>query len=134
MSKRGKTVCVSLATVAALAFSVYGWPGLWVYGTTSTEMYRVNRFTGTKEWASDPGWMTIEQQSAMSRERRQKEVAQFAREIEVKSKTVAFATKDSERLRVDVEGGGTELFYADAEIARIESALHAAGVQVGNSR
>ncbi len=112
----------------------YAWPGLWVYGQTSYDIYRVNRFTGTKEWPTDQGWKSdsqlVEKRRWAEHERVQKREAKL-REDALAGK-IEFATLQENRLDVKYQGRGVEI-YLDREgddTKRYAEFLRSSGIHV----
>ncbi len=118
-----------LVGVAVLVVAYcFVWPGLWVYGTTERGMYRVNRFTGTRQDATDDGWLTSDQQVEKSRQAR---VAQLSTEISKLEKLateqkIVSAHYDGSRLKIQLSEDMPRIFYGppdDDEIVALRSFL-----------
>lgn len=104
------------------------WPGLWVYGTTERGMYRVNRFTGTRQDATDDGWLTNDQQVEKSHQARaaefSKEIAQLEKLAE--GQKVVSAHYDGSRLKIQLREDMPRIYYGranDEEIVALRSFL-----------
>lgn len=77
-----------LASLAALAFMLFVWPTPYVITRDEGTVYRVNRFTGVRQQATDTGWKTEEEISRESRAELSREEAKQAAKRRAKTRQV----------------------------------------------
>lgn len=75
-----------LTLVAALVFGVFVvlvlWPGTYIYTKgAGSDLFRINRFTGVKEHATEHGWMTESQESKFAEQQASREQAALQEEL-----------------------------------------------------
>lgn len=134
MAERKRTVDRWLIFMIALPFLIYGWPGLWLYGTTQhAEMYRINRFTGTKEWADEErGWMSSHELAEAREAARADEIEKDAQLLikAIADRNVRSAHVDQSRLKIQFDDGDAKLWFGQREISRLTSILKEKGIEV----
>jgi hypothetical protein len=72
-----------LIVLGILAIGLFVWPTLYIYGRmeNSSEVFRVSRLGGTKEWASEFGWQTEAELQRRHRQKSEREKAEFERQV-----------------------------------------------------
>lgn len=130
MARDLKSMRTALAVIGGFLFLTFVWPGLWVYGTSGSEMYRVNRFTGTKQWATDFGWLTADAHVSALEERRLERLGETAKRVyqDAKNGKVASANQNAERLIVRYASGEEAYFYG-SDMDPISEALQKANLR-----
>ncbi len=128
MSPRGRNGLFVAIGIVALLFLGYVWPSVWVYGTNEANMYRVNRFTGTKQWATDFGWLTLEEHGKVLGARRIEQLGTMGQAIlkAAKEGKLEYANQNADRLIVRYNNGNVETFYG-TDMEPIANALDQAG-------
>lgn len=112
------------------------WPGLWVYGTTDRGMYRVNRFTGTRQDATDDGWLTSDQQLEKSRLARSEAIGKEIARLEslAKEQKLVSAHYDGSRLKIFTSDViSPRIYYGpaeDEEIVALRSFLESHRIRI----
>lgn len=123
--KLGAGWIVAGAVVLVVAYC-FVWPGLWVYGTTDRGMYRVNRFTGTRQDATDDGWLTTEQQLEKSRQARSEAISKEIAQLDAlaKEQKVVSAHYDGSRLKILTNDAiSPRIYYGPADDEEIVALL-----------
>jgi hypothetical protein len=120
--------------VATVAYWLV-WPTPWVYGTVGNEMLRVNRFTGTKQFSTDDGWLTTDEIGEKSKRRYARQFAAKIADLEAKAKSHRIASaslRADETLRVNYIDGQFDLFYGGeaGEESAVVKTLKVNGIRV----
>lgn len=85
---------VVVVLLAAFLFGVFIWPTPYLIVHEKGEIFRVNRFTGVREWSTQKGWLTEEQMQANTK-------AEAAEKLAKDRAKVALLKEDLKQIRID---------------------------------
>jgi len=100
---------VGLLVVGALGFAWLGWPTPYLYGDTNGEIYRVNRFTGIKQFTTADGWASEREMMAKVEAEVNPEIARFPQRVA----ELTDAARQRRIFQVDVMGRQVTAHYQD---------------------
>jgi hypothetical protein len=139
--KRASIVIAALAVVAALPFL---YTASFVYGQVenTTDVFRVNRFTGQKQFASEFGWVTLEElgnkmqardeQSKAAFKKTLSEVVELGKKGEVRDATwngVQLGAKTLQGREIRAEVSAAPILHSEFG-NDVRAQLEAAGIKV----